>query len=334
MIQVSTPAKIILSGEHSAVYGAPVIGVPLALSMQTQWQESGRGITLDAQGCSYVLSDTWGALLERLADYRARYVVFQRGETAVTNVLPRPEDLVMLTLAAFCERYGTDFPALSLSVRTDIPVAAGLGSSSALIINLLEGMQQWSGHVIPQDELIDFAREIENFQHGVSSGVDLAIVSTRKPIVFVRGQGVVGNVPPPRGLTLVHTGTPSVSTGVCVSAVREKYGADQTLWNNFSLCTERMRSAFANDNALTLKECIIENQRLLEHIGIVPEKVRSFVAACRDKGIAAKICGAGAVKGNAAGIVWALPENDSAGKDLQGIAAQYGYEHGCYATYG
>jgi mevalonate kinase len=330
---ISTPAKIILSGEHSVVYGAPAIGAPLSLFLYSRWSESaGRSISVAIKDKHVEIVPSWEVLAEKLAAYRARYDLFRRGELEINRVLPEAYDLVALVLAVFQERFGANLPGLSLSLETEIPISSGLGSSSSLIFNMLQGLLRLSGQEMPLPELLELARGIEDFQHGYSSGLDLALVSAKQPLVFVKGQGVIKSMPPiPSGIVLVHSGTPTVSTGQCVASVRKKFASD-VIWDDFSACTRKIQEAFASADQQDLKEGITENQILLDKIGVVPEKVRSFIAACSARGIAAKICGAGAVAGDSAGMIWVLADNDDTMKSLQEIAGAYGYGHGLYSV--
>lgn len=333
---ISTPAKIILSGEHSVVYGAPAIGAPLALFLYSRWSQTPDSgvIVLEVNGRRTEIAASWQELPAKMDAYRARYDKFRAAALPIREVLPDVHDLVTLVLAAFYERYRPQLGGLSLSLETQIPISSGLGSSSSLILNLLQGLLRLSGQEMPQAELLECARTIEDFQHGYSSGLDLALVASRQPLVFVRGQGVVKAMPPlPSGLVLVHSGTPSVSTGECVAAVRARFG-DSDIWQDFTACTGRIEEALTTANDRLLKDSVAENQQLLTAIGVVPQKVQTFISACLERGIPAKICGAGAVSGEAAGMIWALADNDATMRALEGLATQYGYRHGLYSAAG
>lgn len=334
---ISTPAKIILSGEHSVVYGAPAIGAPLALFLYSRWTEKSgdTSITLNFKGRQADIAPSWQILSEKLSVYEGRYALFKQGKLAIRDVLPEPHDLVTLVLAVFNARFPHKLAGLSLSLDTEIPMSSGLGSSSSLIFNLLQGLMRLSGQEMPAADVLECARTIEDFQHGYSSGLDLALVASKQPLVFVRGQGVIKSMPPiPSGLVLVHSGKPSVSTGECVAAVREKFGQDASVWQDFAACTARIERAFVDGDDAALKDNVAENHRLLSAIGVVPDKVRSFIDKCLSRGIAAKICGAGAVSGDNAGMIWALADNDDTTRALQDLALEFGYAHGLYSAAG
>lgn len=331
---ISTPAKIILSGEHSVIYGAPAIGAPLSLFLYSRWSElPEKDIFLRIEGHAPQAETTWAALPEKLAVYRARYAAFRQDRAEIREVLPGPLDLVLLTFAVFQEKTGVELPGLSVSLETQIPVSSGLGSSSSLIYNLLRGLLRFAKIKMPMPELLALARDIEDFQHGISSGIDLALVSAKQPLVFLKDKGVVESMPPiPSGIVLVQTGKPSVSTGQCVARVRENFAQDDGLWCDFAACTRGIQTAFALDDFAALGQGIAQNQKLLERIGVVPDKVQNFINDCGKAGIAAKVCGAGAISGDGAGMVWALADNDDTIAALDKTAKDYGYTHGLYSV--
>ena len=49
---------------------------------------------------------------------------------------------------------------------------------------------------------------------------------------------------------------------------------------------------------------IQKNHALLCQIGVVPDAIQEMIDAIEKLGAAAKICGAGALSGNAAGLLW------------------------------
>ncbi len=60
----------------------------------------------------------------------------------------------------------------------------------------------------------------------------------------------------------------------------------------------------------------------MKELGVVPEKVQRFIAEVERSGGAAKICGAGSVAGDQAGVILAVAEEASI---LTEICARYRY---------
>jgi len=113
---------------------------------------------------------------------------------------------------------GFSWPTGRLTIQSDIPQGAGLGSSAALCSAVARWIASATG--LPANELTDIARSLETRFHGNSSGMDVAAVLANAPIVFEKGC-------PPRILkleriphfTLHDTGLRS-NTSECISQVK------------------------------------------------------------------------------------------------------------------
>lgn len=73
-------------------------------------------------------------------------------------------------------------------ISSQIPAGAGLGASAALCVALTRWLKA-EGHVQAEEE-IEFARQLENIFHGESSGVDVAVVSTERPLIYLRNHPI------------------------------------------------------------------------------------------------------------------------------------------------
>jgi mevalonate kinase len=71
-----------------------------------------------------------------------------------------------------------------LTLKSSIPVGAGMGASGALCVAITKWMN-FLGHV-PEVEMFEFARSLENIFHGESSGVDIAISLSGQALHFER----------------------------------------------------------------------------------------------------------------------------------------------------
>jgi mevalonate kinase len=118
---------------------------------------------------------------------------------------------------------------------------------------------------------------------------------------------------------LVETGTPEATTGECVVQVKEQFQHD-LIWNDFEAVTNEVEKAVRENNSTLMRSLIRENHRLLCRIGVVPQKVQQFIIDVETAGGAAKICGAGAIRGQNGGVVLVLADFMPSS-----LAEKYGY---------
>ena len=96
----------------------------------------------------------------------------------------------------------------------------------------------------------------------------------------------------------------------------------------------RDREAYRGRDGRDPTHVIRENQRLLEQIGVVPQPAKRFVAAVEGLGGAAKISGAGAVRGTKGGVVLAHLTDADAMSGLMENYPEYRWEPLKMATEG
>lgn len=101
---------------------------------------------------------------------------------------------------------------------------------------------------------------------------------------------------------MVQTGRPESTTGECVVEVERKM-RNSAIWSEFEAVTNAFEQAIRTNDGQDLHWLVRENNRLLAAIGVVPERVQRFIREVEQEGGSAKICGAGSVVGNNAGVV-------------------------------
>lgn len=328
------PGKLILSGEHAVVYGAPALTV--AVDRYTD-------VWFTPMHKMGGLRTAFGALsqgqlypLERLKSFKdrldRRFDQFLQGDLPVQNILKRPDDLVVYTLSSLVhylpvpgvsETHKLPVPG-QLSSRSNLPLGAGMGSSAAVIAATLTLYEHLLNTPKSTEDRFQQVRTCERLQHGKGSAVDAAAVVFGGLNRIVDGQASQLDIATDNSLVhgnnwywVLH-GTPISSTGECVANVRKSSGHDQALWDAFEACTEQLLADL--QGAGEPLQVIRENQRLLERIGVVTTSAQQLAKAIEDAGGAAKISGAGAVRGEPGGIMLVyLPDPDS----LQGLTRLY-----------
>lgn len=304
-LQARSYGKVILTGEHAVVHGTTALVTAV---------DAGAICTIHpGQPGTYVfrypaLKQEHGFTATELTRQRhqieERYSRFLKGKSPVTTVLEQPSQLVEY---ACCHPFTDTALAqggCTVCVRSEIPVGCGMGSSAAVAVAVLRAVCALHHISVDQKQLFEWALQVECLQHGHPSGID--------PWVAIHG-GVQrysrNGQPAPLSIpafpfTLVHTGTPESTTGECVSHVGQT--ASPAVWPVFNKLEQRMEQALLKQDFRELRACVRENHRLLCSLGVVPDPVAAFIHDVESRGSAAKICGAGAIRGKPAGVVWAV----------------------------
>ena len=196
---------------------------------------------------------------------------------------------------------------MRIQLHSSIPIGCGMGSSAATIVSFVKAIL----HFFRINKGIEWVEklilDVERFQHGHPSGVDSFVSLHGGCFRFQKGKAPQHLDMPLHSMWIILTGHPESSTGECVTAVAEKW-EKSTIWNEFEQVSVQFEKGLHEKGTDTLARAIKENHRLLSRIGVVPEKVQAFIAAIEKIGGAAKISGAGSVRGASGGVVIALSD--------------------------
>jgi hydroxymethylglutaryl-CoA synthase len=182
---------------------------------------------------------------------------------------------------------------------TQLPIGSGLGASAAFLLALLKSLRPQ----LSDRDLYTAAVEIEHLQHGTSSGIDVWTSLHGGLWWLHREERLHLDLATLPGFRLLHSGAPASTTGECVQQVRRDFPADHPVWEDFTRVTHQTREAVEHHRSDHWSEAIRQNHRLLTRIGVVPEAVQEAVRNIEQQGGSAKICGAGSVRGDSAGIL-------------------------------
>ncbi len=317
------PGKLILSGEYAVVFGRPALAMAIDRSavaeVRAEADRGDRGVTFDLPGVNAHERYTVRALRALQRRVTKNYRLFLDGQLGIREVLRKPIELFqfgfIMVLDGLHLKLGE---ALNLRVDSTIPIGCGLGSSAASVLSALRAVGHYFRVDFRPDWYYEYSLEAERMQHGFPSGVDSYISLHGGCARFQDGRAE--RIPLPRTpITLVDTGAPSTTTGQGVEQVRIRHGASR-IWDDFAGVTRAMEAALASNDPEAIRAAIRENHRLLRAIGVVPDRVAAFAREVEACGGAAKVCGAGAIAGDAAGIV--LVSADALPPDLY---ARFGY---------
>ncbi|MEO1285789.1 MAG: hypothetical protein AAFV92_13040 [Pseudomonadota bacterium] len=180
------PGKLILSGEHSVVYGCPAVVVAIARYIDVWFTPLHK--TNGLQTAFETLAPRSFYPFDVLKSFKdgldKRFDEFMRGELPVQKILSKPDDLAIYTLTsllpkipAFGSQDGLPLPVPGqLTSRSDMPLGAGMGSSAAVVaatIVLYEHLLSRSQSVQDRFQKVRFC---ERLQHGKGSAIDASAV--------------------------------------------------------------------------------------------------------------------------------------------------------------
>jgi mevalonate kinase len=276
MTSATAPGKIILFGEHAVVYGRPAIAVPVrqvqAMAEVSDLPGSGPGVVrLEAPdiGFSAWLRDT-----------------------------PHNHPLARVVRLTLQELRLTHLPAFHLRVTSSIPIAAGLGSGTAVSVAAIRAISQHFGTPLPPERVSALSFEIEKIHHGTPSGIDNTVIAYEQPVYYVRGQPLGAfDIPVSFPLLIIDSGRPS-PTSVAVSRVRERWQREfercESLFDAIGMTAENAIVAIESGRIEDLGPLMNHNQAMLESLGISTPILDRLIAVAREAGaLGAKISGAG-----------------------------------------
>ena len=273
MVSASAPGKIILFGEHAVVYGRPALAVPV-----TQVQAT---VTVTAG-----------------ARRRVRIEAPDIGLASDLERLPADHPLAAAVRAVLSALGVASPPACTLSIRSTIPVASGLGSGAAVTVATLRALSAFLGRPLPDERVNALAYEIEKLHHGTPSGIDNTVVTFAHPVYFVKGQPIAAlHVGRPFTLVIADTGVSS-PTKVAVGDVRTAWQAEpkrlEGLFDAIAGIVQRARGAIEGGDLPALGPLMDENQALLRRLNVSSAELDRLVEAAHCGGAqGAKLSGAG-----------------------------------------
>lgn len=321
----SVPAKLILSGEHAVLYQCPALSMAIDLPTHCECEytpNTQSSVTIELVNFQQKHCFPYEIWQKMCIGMECRYRLFQHQSGAIQSVLTKPVDLILNTLFHFEELCPLKLGDWRFKIHSEVYIGRGLGSSAAVILSLLTSLIKHHNFNLSDDALLALAQRIECRQHGKSSGIDPATLifggllqyQSNLPIQRVNSQKL--------NAWLIDTGKPLSTTGQCVEHVKQEWADNKTCWKGFKKVTRKLVEAWAEEDSLKFKKWIRKNQQLLFKLGVVPAKVQSFIDELENQyHAAAKICGAGSVSGDNAGMVLCISENPP-----YALCETYGYE--------
>ena len=268
---VKVPAKLMISGEHSVIYNhkAVVCAVDLFLNIK----------------------------IKRIS---APKIVITDGRTRIKILLKdlsmehHHDNKLIEIIRKFFDRIKMPISGMEMIIDNKIPIGCGLGSSSALIVGIIFGINELFGFKKNRNELISIAKDIEKIFHGNSSGADIKTVVIGG-VIYVN-QGTIEKIPHQIDeIWIINTGRPSFSTKNVVSEIADRFPSSDATWEEMGKITQDISKIMSGFGKVGMK--IAHNECCLEKIGVVLPVVKKFLNDIKQHDIYGKICGAGTIAG-------------------------------------
>jgi mevalonate kinase len=280
-ISASAPGKVILFGEHAVVYGQPAIAVPVN-------QVRAR------------------AIVSAQPDRPSGWVSLQApdiGLEASLEDLPAGNPLSLAINSVFEATKISRIPAMAIRISSTIPIAAGLGSGTAVSVAIIRALSEFLGQPLLDERVSNLAYEVEKLHHGTPSGIDNTVITYEKPVYFVRtaeweaDQVDRFNVASPFTILIGDSGVPS-PTAVTVGDVRNAWQENGVFYEGLFASTgaivKQARQAIENGDIAALGPLMDANQDLLVKMGVSSAELDILVRAARQAGAyGAKLSGGG-----------------------------------------
>jgi mevalonate kinase len=265
---------VILFGEHAVVYGRPAIAIPVA-ELRAQASVSGAP---EGAGCTVVAADL--------------------NRTLVLAQAPADDPLALIVRLTLAELGMPAEPDLTITLRSDIPIASGLGSGAAVSTAIVRALAKHTDHPLHPVVISALVYEAERLHHGTPSGIDNTVIAYEQPVYFVRERAPEPlRVAAEFWLVVADTGVAS-PTRLAVADVRRAWQEHtvryEALFDQIGHVSEVARSSIESGQVARLGPLMDENQRLLEAIGVSSPLLERLCLQAREAGASgAKLCGAG-----------------------------------------
>ncbi len=298
----SAPGKVTLFGEHAIVYGYPAIVTAI-----------GRRVWVTAESRSddaVVIAALDLRVPGVVVTYRGNDVIIGTDYGKTLSAVAYLRKAIEITSDYLGARGG-----VNLTVRSEMPVGAGLGTSAAVSVATIAAYSKVLGYELRRDEIAKLGWEVEKAVQGIASPMDTTIASFGGTIKiwkegkeFVRRELDV-SIEEPLIIGYVERQHTTAEMVKAVKNLKERYGElIELIMKAIGRLTNEAERALLQGDVVRVGMLMNMNHGLLEALSVSTMKLSQIVYAARAAGaLGAKLTGAGG-----GGAVIALASKDSA----------------------
>ena len=276
-ISYSAPAKVILSGEHAVVYGKQALVSAINLRLKFH-------LTIFAR--SYKdgeISKEISFISQKVKEYLKKQKI---------NLIDKP---------------------FNFKIESEIPIGRGLGSSAALSAAAVAAfLEFYSGREFNKEVINSLAFKIEKHFHQNPSGVDNSASCFGGLILYQKKISLTNldhKIPKSfeEKLFLIDSGKPKETTGEMVDFVQTT--VDKKILNKIEKTTNKLLISIKKEDKILFKKSLIDNEKLLEKLGVVSEKTKKLLSNLSKFGVG-KVTGAGGRETNSGFILFLADDKE------------------------
>ena len=308
MIKVSAPGKLHLLGEHAIVYNKPAIltAVSKRCLISVSPRKDGK-INVSSKNFDKELTLSFDEVVEKFEKAQSDWDKYDKDNNIplLKSITKDPLDYPFIIIGQFINHYGLkSLPGFDLSIDSEIPVGAGMGSSGALSVSVIGALSLFAGKKFDKKTINEIAFLCEKKKHGKPSGGDNSTSAYGGLVWFKKDDGIKPmdmkmSDEITKNFYIINTGTPTESTGEMVSNVRKLVEENELLtkeiFDRQEELVKDLRLAIEKNIPKQIPGIIKRGEANLEKIGVVSDYVKKIIRDIEASGGAAKICGAGGI---------------------------------------
>lgn len=277
MISYSAPGKIILFGEHAVVYGYPAIAIAINRRVRTEIKE------INKKGIYIRSPNLYGDKCFQIGIKTKPANPFY----SLVSIMNKEKKIL-----------GDLNSSVKISIRSSLPVGAGLGSSAAVAVSFLKTISEYNGKKLTQKDINNLAYEIEKIHHGTPSGIDNTLATYGGGIRFKKGAIDALDVNLNKAYIVVIDSKIPRKTFEMVNKVRQFYERKtetvEKLFEKISIITKKGEDSLIRGDLEQLGNLMKQNHILLNKLGVGHEKLDQLATELTENDtLGYKLTGAG-----------------------------------------
>ena len=269
--KASAPGKVILFGEHFVVYGVKAILCAI-----------NKRVTVTAEK----IKEEKISIKSNIGDLELE--------------LNKPISKINSPLKPFYylanKMIQNQSTGIEIKIESDIPLGAGLGSSSACCVAGAAAISKLFSEKT-KEEILELAIEAERTIFENTSGADCTVCTYGGIIEYEKEKGFIKIKSEPNFHLIIANSNIKHSTESIVSKVKQFKNEDterfSKLCNDESKLIEDVLQLLKENNIQKLGQKVVQNQKYLETIGISNEKLKDMIKIGQESSFGTKITGAG-----------------------------------------